>query len=276
MIAGVGLAAAALGALGHFGPALAGVPGLLPRCSPALAGRGRPDHIALTFDDGPHPYGTPAILDVLAEHQVSATFFLIAEALERHPDLGRRIADDGHEIAVHGWNHRPLPAVSPWSTLAAIRRARDVIAEITCATPRWFRPPYGVATGVALAAAARCDLRPVWWTRWGRDWSAKATPQRVAVAVVGNAVLGNASAGGETVLLHDSDSYGTAGSWRVTAAALPLILARCAAHGWQVGPLAEHGIVAANAGARTAGAWHAGTEADRRGDRGADRRRLGL
>jgi peptidoglycan-N-acetylglucosamine deacetylase len=228
--------AAALGTLGHLGPAVAGLPGLLPRCSATLSGRGRPDHIALTFDDGPHPYGTPAVLDVLAEHKVTATFFLIAEALERHPDVGRRIADEGHEIAVHGWNHRPLPAVPPWSTLSAMRRARDVIAEITSATPRWFRPPYGVATGAALAAAARCELKPIWWTLWGRDWSAKATPERVAGAVLGNAC------GGETVLLHDSDSYGTAGSWRVTAAALPVILDGYKARGWQVGPLAEHGI----------------------------------
>ncbi|WP_051267317.1 polysaccharide deacetylase family protein [Nakamurella lactea] len=216
-------------AIAHFGPAVTGIPGISARLPPA--GQRSGSGIGLTFDDGPHPQGTAAVLDVLAEYRVTATFFLIAEQLRRFPDIGRRIVDDGHEVAVHGWNHAVLCRQGPVSTRRRLSQAVELISDICQVTPRWFRPPYGVATGSALLAARSLDLQPIWWNRWARDWSTAATPESIIHRST------NGLRDGEVVLLHDSDSYGTPGSWRTTAAALPGILDICGRSGLTVGSL---------------------------------------
>ncbi|MEU7763094.1 polysaccharide deacetylase family protein [Micromonospora aurantiaca (nom. illeg.)] len=230
-----GAAALALPAL-HAAPAVTALPALRRRLLPGLHGLGTPGRVALTFDDGPDPESTGHVLDVLAAHRVRATFFVLGAMLARHPALGRRVAGDGHEIAVHGWTHDNLLLRGPARTVSDLTRTYDLVTDVTGRPPRFLRPPYGVLTTAALVAARRLRLRPVLWSCWGRDWTATATADTVA-----RTVLTGLDAGG-TILLHDSSRTAAPGAWRAGLAALPRVLAECRRRGWQVGPLAGHGL----------------------------------
>lgn len=230
---------AALAAAVHVAPALSAITPLRRRLLPRLAGIGDPGHVALTFDDGPDLRSTPAFLDVLAAHQVRATFFLLGRMLADAPGLAGEMVAAGHELAVHGWDHRCLVARGPTSTYRDLARTRDLITTLTGRPPRWYRPPYGVLTTPALAAASRLQLTPVLWTSWGRDWESGATAESVLATV--QRTLG----GGGTVLLHDSDCTSTPGSWRATLGAVPSLIAGLRERGLAVGPLAEHRLVPA-------------------------------
>ncbi len=238
--------AAALVTAVHAAPALTTIAPLRRRLLPALSGVGRPDHVALTFDDGPDPRSTPAFLQVLRAHQVPATFFLLGSMVARAPGLTRELVDAGHEVAVHGWQHRCLLGRTPAGTYDDLARSRDLIARITGQEPRWYRPPYGVLTAGAVHAARRLGLTPVLWTAWGRDWRARATADSVLATV--RRTLG----GGGTVLLHDSDCTAAPGAWRSALGALPRLITGVRDQGCQLGPLAEHGLPAPRAGTPSA------------------------
>ncbi|MDT3725826.1 polysaccharide deacetylase family protein [Streptomyces sp. DSM 41972] len=225
----------AAGFLAHIGPAATWLPVVRRHLSPRLAGVGHPRHVALTFDDGPDPVSTPRFLDALDGLGARATFFVLGDAVVRHPGVVRETVRRGHEVAVHGWSHdRPwLP--TPARDVRALRRAVEAVQDVTGAAPRWYRPPYGILTSGRWAAARAAGLRPVLWTAWGRDWTATASPASVRGTV--EAGLG----GGGTVLLHDTDRTAAPGSWRATLGALPDLVADWRAAGWTVGPLADHG-----------------------------------
>ncbi|ELP65845.1 polysaccharide deacetylase family protein [Streptomyces turgidiscabies] len=230
-------ALAALPALvtAHAAPVVSTFGPLRNRAMPRLAGRGRPGHIALTFDDGPDPLSTPLFLRLLAERQVRATFFLLGREAHRSPGLVREIAAAGHEIGIHGWLHRPLLLRGPRATYDDFARARDTVAGITGRRPTLFRPPYGVMSTAAHLAAHRLGLTPVLWTSWGEDWTPRATPESVH-----RTVTSGLDAGG-TILLHDSDCTSAPGAWRSALGALPLILDTCEQRGYEVGRLHDHG-----------------------------------
>lgn len=231
---GIAVGSAAAAALWHASPALAAIGPLRRATTPQLAGVGDPGHVALTFDDGPDPRSTPLFLDALAGRGVRATFFLLGTMLRRDPALGRALVDAGHEVAVHGDQHRLLLRRGPRATYDDLAVARDTITAATGQVPRWYRPPYGVATGSALLAAHRLGMTPVLWTTWGRDWTASATAGTVLARVR------RRLRGGGTVLLHDSDCTSAAQSWRATLAALPPLIDHIHAAGLHAGPLAEH------------------------------------
>lgn len=222
----------------QVGPAATWLPGVRRAFAPALLGRGSASSVALTFDDGPHPVGTPAVLDRLDELGWTATFFVLGTQARRHPDIVRETAARGHEIAVHGDEHRYLIARPPWTAYDDLRRARDSVSDIVQADVRWWRPPYGVLSGPALFAARRLQLRPVLWSSWGRDWRADATP----AAVVDDLVA--APLPGATLLLHDSDVTSASGSWRTTVDALPLLAEHVVHAGLRVNALRDHGVAA--------------------------------
>jgi peptidoglycan/xylan/chitin deacetylase (PgdA/CDA1 family) len=232
---GLGMAAAAALAA-HLCPTV-GVLGPVRRVWPRLSGEGRPDHVALTFDDGPDPDSTPAVADSLGELGVRATFFVLGEEMLRLPSVGRRLIHEGHELAVHGWDHRCLAWRTPRATRLDLLRCRELLTSCTGRTPRWFRPAYGVLTLAALRAARELELTPLWWSRWGRDWTAGAT----AESIVGR--LGAGRLGGSVLLLHDAPAGRAApGAWRETLRALPMLVDRCHADGLTVGPLEDHGL----------------------------------
>lgn len=226
------LPAAAL-AVSHLSPLLAGIPLLRPLW-PRLAGQGREGHVALTFDDGPDDRGTPEVLDLLAREGVQATFFVLGSMVERHPAVLDRIAAEGHELAVHSWDHRNHVRHPPNVVHHQLERTVELLERRTGARPRFFRPPYGALTGGAVAASRLLGLQPVLWTAWGRDWEERATGETVAGLV--RSGLGS----GGTVLLHDSDCTSSPNSWRATVAALPAILQQCRDAGWSVGTVREH------------------------------------
>jgi len=174
--------------------------------------------VALTFDDGPHPQGTVAVLEALRGRGVHATFFLVGEQVERHPGLAGEVAAEGHGIAVHCDRHRNMLRLTPRQVREDVERARDRIASATGVEPQLHRAPYGVYSAAGLAAARRLGLRPLLWTHWGRDWSARASAESIANDVTKDL------APGSVLLLHDGDAYSSEGSWRRTAAALPRVL----------------------------------------------------
>jgi peptidoglycan-N-acetylglucosamine deacetylase len=217
----LGLAAGAA-ATAHAGPALSQpFPGLGRRLGveSAVPGAGT---VALTFDDGPHPQGTPAVLAALADAQAVATFFLVGEQVARDPGLAREIVAAGHAVGVHGDRHRGLLALGPEETRAELDRGHDRVAAAVGFPVDRYRPAFGVLSGAALAHARRRGWRTLLWTQWGRDWERRASAGSIAARCTRR--LG----GGSVVLLHDADHYATPGSWRATAAALPRILERAA------------------------------------------------
>jgi peptidoglycan/xylan/chitin deacetylase (PgdA/CDA1 family) len=226
-----GFAAAVLNAA----PGVSALGPVRNRFFPRLAGAGSPRHLALTFDDGPDPAATPEVLRVLADRGVQATFFMLGSMADRSPGLAAEVAAAGHEIAVHGFEHRWLPLRGPRATFGDLSRAVETVGSVAGARPRLFRPPYGVLSGAALAACRSLRLAPVLWTSWGREWVPGATPESVYATAAGGL------RGGGTLLLHDSDCTAPAGSARAALGALPRLLDHCAEHGLTVGPLRDHG-----------------------------------
>jgi peptidoglycan/xylan/chitin deacetylase (PgdA/CDA1 family) len=176
-----------------------------------------PRGVALTFDDGPHPQGTPAVLELLARASARATFFLVGEQVDRWPGLAREIALAGHEIGIHGYLHRLQLRRTPASLAADLARAEDVIGDATGVTAACYRPPYGVFSVAGLLLARRRGWIPLLWSRWGRDWGARERPDEIARRVT------EKLAARDVVLLHDADHYSSPDSWRRTASALPSI-----------------------------------------------------
>jgi len=214
-----------LARLGWFVPAAAPIAPVVARACRIPRRLESAHGIALTFDDGPHPEGTPAVLGLLARADARATFFLVGEQVDRYPSVAAEIAAAGHEIAIHGYRHVLLLRRTPGALRDDFARARDAIASATGCSPTLYRPPYGVFSGPALQLTRELGWHALLWSRWGRDWSRRATPARIAARAT------RSLTGGDVVLLHDADHYSSADSWRRTAAALPSVLAAVSASG---------------------------------------------
>ncbi len=175
--------------------------------------------VALTFDDGPHPEGTPAVLDLLARARARATFFLIGEQVERRPALAAEIVAAGHAVALHGYRHRLQLRMSTAQLYSDVQRGREAIHHATGVEPGWHRPPYGIYSSAGLSAVRAAGMRPLLWSRWGKDWRRLTTPARIAARASGDL------SAGDVILLHDADFYSSKNSHRRTVQALSLILA---------------------------------------------------
>lgn len=212
------LAVTAAGLGLHALPALAApVPPLRSRLG--VEDRTRATHgVALTFDDGPHPEGTAAVLEVLAQRGLRATFFLVGEQIERNPGVAQEIVAAGHQVALHCHRHRNLLRLTPPQVRDDLDRASALIEACTGQPVALYRPPYGVFNLTALRWARRRGLRPLLWTHWGRDWEARATAASITELVTRR--VGQRS----VLLLHDADDYSAPGSWRRTVEALPRVI----------------------------------------------------
>jgi peptidoglycan-N-acetylglucosamine deacetylase len=160
--------------------------------APRRAGRG----VALTYDDGPSPEATPAILSCLAEHGARATFFVVGRAVERHPELVARIAADGHEVGNHAYSHRRGGELDDDDLVAEIRRTSDLVEAAAGRAPALFRPPYGDDRTRSTRLARSLGLRTVLWSVDSGDW------RGLPAAEVAKRVLARARPGA-VVLLHD-------------------------------------------------------------------------
>jgi peptidoglycan/xylan/chitin deacetylase (PgdA/CDA1 family) len=180
----------------------------LPRTLPEAAG------VALTFDDGPHPEGTPAVLEALARAGARATFFMIGEQVARRPALAADVVAAGHAVALHGHRHRLQLRMTAAQVADDLARGADAIAAAAGVVPTCHRPPYGIYSPAGLSAAREAGLAPLLWSRWGKDWRKFTTPGRIAARATRGVIAG------DVILLHDADFYSARGSHRRTAEAL--------------------------------------------------------
>lgn len=224
-----------LAAGAHLGPSVAAAASVR-RLLPALSGVSDTDHVALTFDDGPDAASTPAFLDLLADEGLRATFFVLGSQLSASPGIGKRIVAEGHDVAVHGWTHRPHLLRTPAAIVADLWRAHACVEDLLGVRPRFWRPPHGIPTGTGLLTAVRLGMRPVLWTADGRDWRADANAETVAARIEPGLRRG------AVVLLHDSDVTSAPRSWVAALNAVPMIARTCRNRGLHLGPLDEHGL----------------------------------
>jgi peptidoglycan-N-acetylglucosamine deacetylase len=224
MIVGLGVGAVLLGGAAH---------GAFHRNSPLF---GRPitrvpaGHdervVALTFDDGPNPDATPAILDALGERGVKATFFVLGRHAERWPDIVKRVADEGHAIGNHGYYHRKLHFKSPAYVRDDLTRGTREIERSANVQPTLFRAPHGFRSPWVTAIARSLGQRTVGWSLgvWDSD--------RPGVEVIASRTVDGAKPGA-ILLLHDGDGYDPGGDRMQTARAVPLIVDRLLDQGYR-------------------------------------------
>jgi peptidoglycan/xylan/chitin deacetylase (PgdA/CDA1 family) len=223
-LAGAGAVSAAAGVL-HAGPGLAPVVPPLGRALGVELRQEGAEGVALTFDDGPHPEGTPLVLETLREAGATATFFLAGEQVVRRPALAAEIVAAGHRVELHCFRHRNQLRLTPRQLLDDADRAKEAIEHATGQEICAYRPPYGIFSASGLHAIRRRSWRPVLWSLWGRDWTRRATADSIARRATA------AARAGDILLLHDADYYSAGGSWIRTAAALPLIIEVLDGHG---------------------------------------------
>lgn len=158
--------------------------------------------VALSFDDGPDPVVTPAVLDLLADYQARATFFVIGQSLESHPGIGRRMAAEGHVIGNHSWQHSRWQNF--WRTSAHVReiaRGEQAITAVTgAAAAILYRPPIGLKSGELGHAAWLRGLTVVAWSLHSRDTRLQ-DPRRIAERVLKRVQ------GGDIILMHDGHDW---------------------------------------------------------------------
>jgi len=194
---------------------------LWPQCGmygDALArGKAGLRRVALTFDDGPHPVTTRAVLDLLRAHDARATFFVLGHKVEAHPDVVREIHEAGHTLGIHGFQHDRLFSFrSPSYAHRQVERTRQAIARACGVHATLFRPPVGFASYRTFRGAQLAAARIVAWSVRSLDGVRNADPRRVARRVI------ERLEDGAIVLMHDSaerDDFTPA-----SIAALPEIL----------------------------------------------------
>jgi peptidoglycan/xylan/chitin deacetylase (PgdA/CDA1 family) len=174
--------------------------------------------VALTFDDGPHPVHTRAVLAALREAGVQATFFVVGRKVKLFPDVVREIVEGGHALGIHSHAHdRLMSLMSPAKAEADLLSALDAVEEAVGERPYMFRPPVGHTSPRLAKAVEKLGLAVVGWSARGYDGLGGADPDKVARRVVAGL------ADSAIVLLHDAaerDDHDPA-----AVAALPAILA---------------------------------------------------
>ncbi|MBB6450408.1 peptidoglycan/xylan/chitin deacetylase (PgdA/CDA1 family) [Geomicrobium halophilum] len=156
--------------------------------------------MALTFDDGPDEVITPAVLDKLDEYDVKATFFLIGERAEAHPDIVQQIVDEGHMIANHSWDHPKFTDISNEEVEEQIDRTETALHDITGEAVRMFRPPYGAQNEDTVRTVGALNYSNVIWSQDSLDWKemeAEDTADNILSDITYGAIVLQHSAGGE-------------------------------------------------------------------------------
>jgi peptidoglycan-N-acetylglucosamine deacetylase len=187
--------------------------------------RKRSKQIALTFDDGPNDPHTLNLLDVLAKHNIHATFFLIGRYVQQRPDIVREIAKRGHVIANHTFAH-PLLIFQPMARIRQeVLQCREAITDAVGEHSNLFRPPWGGRRPGVFRLVRQLGLEPIMWNVTGYDWnapSAEYIERKVSTNI----------RGGGVVLLHDGSHAGFGGDRSKTVQAADRLIANYKARGY--------------------------------------------
>jgi len=161
-----------------------------------------PDEIAPTYDDGPNPVYTPQLLDLLDRYAVKATFFLIGNHVQRHPQIAQEIVQRGHLVGNHTQTHPKLLFCSPARVRRELSTCQQAIYDATGVLPTLFRPPHGARRPDVLRTARILGLTPVLWNITAKDWSpigAEGITRNIEAALKRNRTRTR----GSNILLHD-------------------------------------------------------------------------
>lgn len=186
-----------------------------------------PLEVALTFDDGPNDPDTFRLLDVLARHNVQATFFVIGRFARQRPDIVRAVAAAGHLVGNHTMTHPLLVTRTPRIVRQQLRDANAAIEDALGSPVRYFRPPHGGRRPDVLRIARDLELKTVLWNAIGRDWSPDGRPQfnRQIVIRIEKALIRNMKKGvGTNLLLHDGGQAGIGQDRAATVEATEVII----------------------------------------------------
>ena len=152
--------------------------------------------LALTYDDGPNDPHTLRLLDVLAKHNVQATFFLIGRYIQQRPEIARTTVQAGHVVGNHTYTHPLLTFKTEAEIRQEIAECRTALQDATGETANLFRPPFGGRRPAVLRVARELGLQPVMWNVTGYDWNA---PSAAAI----ERKVSSQIRGGNVILLHD-------------------------------------------------------------------------
>ncbi len=153
--------------------------------------------MALTFDDGPHPIYTPAILDVLEAYQAKSTFFAIGRHLEQYPHIAQSLVDQGHELANHTFSHPDLNRRLRSEIEREVQQTDTLLAPLVKSSQPYFRPPYGHANLVVMQALKDMGRPILFWDVDLLDWSGLSVAQMMTM-------LAKQAHPGAIVLMHDA------------------------------------------------------------------------
>ena len=162
----------------------------------------RTDELALTFDDGPNPACTPRLLELLARHNVKATFFLLGQFAQQEPALVRSIVVAGHLAGNHSWSHANLSLTAARRVREELARTRETLEQITGKPVRFFRPPFGARRPFVLRAARELGMTPVMWNAMTSDWEERS-PDRIAERLMRKIDARHRSGVAANIVLHD-------------------------------------------------------------------------
>lgn len=179
--------------------------------------------VALTFDDGPDNVYTPQILAILQREHVKATFFIVGQQAERHPQMMARIVRAGHAIGNHTFDHPDLARISLSHMNWEVTRTERDIARLTGQPNKWVRPPYGSVNARVLAAIGRMGYQAVNWSVDSNDW------QGLSAAQIEHNIVGSVFPGA-IILQHCAGS--TNENLKGTVAALPVVIHALRARGY--------------------------------------------
>lgn len=192
--------------------------GLVQAISPAELGVIASVHTAepafvMTYDDGPNPDFTPELLATLARWEGRAVFFMLLNNVRAHPDLVQAIGAAGHEVGLHGLDHRPILHTTAAELGSRLTVAKTELEQLTGQPVRWFRPPHGLIDRSAHRVVRGLGMVPVHWNRTGWDWNPTSAARREAVATI-------MPRRGNIILLHDVPNEADPGLSIVEAVAL--------------------------------------------------------